>query len=78
MSEEQVRPLSDRQQTFLQISACKPDDDPSPVRIMSASDWRIARSLVAVDLGRIEHVVGERGRFIAITPELAYPILPST
>jgi hypothetical protein len=75
MSEGQLRRLSERQQIFLQISARDPDVHPGPVRLMSASDWRTARSLVARGFGRIDHVPGKQGQFIASDAgaSVAYP-----
>ena len=63
MTESRCGKLSDRQCLFLQISAAEETKDPGPVRLMSASDWRTARSLVRAGLGEIEQPAGEQARF---------------
>lgn len=75
MTELQRGKLSDRQRLFLQISAADETKDPGPVRLMSASDWRTARSLVRAGLGEIEQAAGEQARFTASVAgaDIVYP-----
>lgn len=65
MTEPRRAKLSERQRVFLQISAYGEAREPGPVRLMSAADWRTARSLVRAELGAIEKEAGEQARFIA-------------
>jgi hypothetical protein len=60
---------------FLKIAAAHFHVEPGSVRLMSAADWRTARSLVKADLGTIEQGAGEQARFVtnAAGAVLAYP-----
>lgn len=60
---------------FLKIAAAHFHVEPGSVRLMSAADWRTARSLVKADLGVIEQEGREQARFVANAAGavMAYP-----